>query len=109
MESNSDYTVQCFPLDSIEERFDVIKIDVEGSEADIWKGGQEYFRRNPDVIVVMEWSSRRYVAAPELAADMLSKCTITLIGAMGEEIPVTSVEQMLHYVEEVMLVLRFKK
>lgn len=48
------------PLDAIEfgERLDFVKIDVEGAEPLVWKGGVETFRRyNP--VICMEWEGWR--------------------------------------------------
>lgn len=41
-------------------RVDLIKIDAEGAEPQIWRGMQEMLARNPTVAVVMEFAPRRY-------------------------------------------------
>lgn len=56
------------PLDAIDfgERLDFVKIDVEGAEPLVWKGGVETFRRyNP--VICMEWEGWRKGYAEFLA------------------------------------------
>jgi FkbM family methyltransferase len=45
------------------ERVDFIKIDIEGAELLVWRGMQETIRRNPDIIIVLEFGSCRYADA----------------------------------------------
>lgn len=39
---------------------DLIKIDAEGAEEEIWKGMSETIRRNPKIVVVLEMAPSRY-------------------------------------------------
>lgn len=50
-------TVETVRLDDLgETQVDMIRIDAEGSEAFILKGAEALLRRNPDIVVCMEWS-----------------------------------------------------
>lgn len=46
------------------ERVDFIKIDAEGSEEAIWSGMGRTLRRNPEIVVVMEFKPACYADAP---------------------------------------------
>lgn len=53
-------TVSIDQLTADWDRVDFIKIDVEGAEEAVWRGMRETVRRNPDIIVVLEFGSGRY-------------------------------------------------
>jgi FkbM family methyltransferase len=42
------------------ERVDFIKIDTEGAEEAVWRGMQQTLRRNPHIIIVLEFGATRY-------------------------------------------------
>jgi FkbM family methyltransferase len=54
-------------------RVDLIKIDAEGSEEGVWDGMQQTLRRNPDVIVIMEFKRASYADAPALLTRIRSE------------------------------------
>jgi FkbM family methyltransferase len=41
-------------------RVDLIKIDVEGAEEDVWQGMQETIMQNPGLVVILEFNVERY-------------------------------------------------
>jgi FkbM family methyltransferase len=41
-------------------RVDLIKIDVEGAEEDVWEGMQRTIARNPDLVLILELNVARY-------------------------------------------------
>jgi FkbM family methyltransferase len=40
-------------------RVDVVKVDVEGAEEALWRGMRRTLEANPDIVVLMEFNSRR--------------------------------------------------
>lgn len=60
---DDSFEVETITLDELVrswERVDFIKIDAEGAEEAIWRGGREAIRRNPGITIVMEVNCRRY-------------------------------------------------
>jgi FkbM family methyltransferase len=61
------FDVECLPVDSLLARFDgrldVVKIDVEGAEPLVFRGGRETLAANPGIRIVMEWSPGQVRAA----------------------------------------------
>ncbi|HEY9700405.1 MAG TPA: FkbM family methyltransferase [Trichocoleus sp.] len=55
------------------EQVNFIKIDAEGAEQVIWEGMQETIRRNPDIIVVLEFGSARYAKAREFLQEIIAE------------------------------------
>ncbi len=59
---------------AIEGPVDMIKIDVEGFEAEVLQGAAELFERNPNVVVLLEFNPAALFAAgnrPEEILDLL--------------------------------------
>jgi FkbM family methyltransferase len=42
------------------ERVDLVKMDVEGAEPLVWRGMQRVLRENPDIEIILEWSSSHF-------------------------------------------------
>jgi FkbM family methyltransferase len=58
-------TVMLDELTSDWARVDFIKIDAEGAEESIWRGMQQTIRRNPDLLIIMEFNSLKYAKPQE--------------------------------------------
>lgn len=43
-------------------KYDVLKMDTEGYEAKILQGAQKLLKRNPDMLIVMEWSKNALIS-----------------------------------------------
>lgn len=104
LESEGDVTVSTETIDSLAiGRVDLIKMDIEGGEYKAWKGMQETIKRNPNIIIIMEFNSGRYSDSIKFI-DNISKVfnvirTVTTDGATKvishAEIISASGEQML--------------
>lgn len=72
-------TVETLTLDDLTKDFtvDLIKIDAEGAEENIWKGMREMLKRNKSVIVIMEFNCLRY-ASPSAFLEDIQKEGFTL-------------------------------
>ncbi len=106
----TSYDVETITLDSLElERVDLIKIDAEGAEPEIWRGMQETLKRNPEITVVMEWDSNNWGAekAQRFMEELESTMNITKIDTNSEEQPVDAFD-LVHEGGWEMLVLRRK-
>ncbi len=89
-------------------RVDLIKIDAEGSEQDIWTGGLEAIRANPEVLIIMEINCARY-GDPEgfLRAIEAEGFPLRFIAHDGSSQPATAQRILAdHPAEDVMLYLR---
>lgn len=64
--------VPCRTVDDIagETRVDVVKIDVEGAEAAVWRGMAGVLERNRDIQIIMEFNPARYDDAGAFLADV---------------------------------------
>lgn len=77
-------------LDSINiEHVDMIKIDAEGSEADILEGAKETLARNPKARICMEWLLER-IENPDFIKEWEEKYNIYIIPTEGRYGRVTS-------------------
>jgi FkbM family methyltransferase len=54
-------------------RPDVIKVDVEGSELQVFKGARQTLASNPDVIVMCEWSQDQIRTAKDDPAELVEE------------------------------------
>lgn len=86
--------------------FDFIKIDAEGAEEKIWNGAQEYLSRNPQTVIIIEWSYNRYVNPNDFAIDIFRQYDVSNIEFDGSERKLESFEDLIN--QELMLVLRRK-
>jgi FkbM family methyltransferase len=105
----SDYiTVKTIKLDDELNSYDFIKIDAEGAEAKIWAGAQNYFAKNPETLVLMEWRYDRYEDPEAFAEDMFKKCQVSSVNYSGEESALKEASELYTKKnEDWMLVLRF--
>lgn len=77
--------VKVSTLDSLDIKYDFIKIDAEGGEEDIWEGMQNYLVKYPDTLILMEWRYDRYKNPEKFAQEMFDKCDINYVDFDGEE------------------------
>ncbi len=54
-------------------RVDLVKIDAEGAEPNIWQGMKKTVEKNENLIVLMEFNQMRYDDGKELLEDIISK------------------------------------
>lgn len=52
---------------------DLIKIDVEGAEAAVWRGMRETVRRHKDLVIVLEFGASRYPDPQAFLAEILAE------------------------------------
>ena len=86
-------------------RVDVVKIDVEGAEMDVWKGMQNTIDKNPDIQILMEVNCGRYPqAAKEFLAAIESRFPLRQIDFTGCRVKVDA-NAVIAYPDDVMLYL----
>lgn len=105
---SEELEVETTTLDSFDIKFDFIKIDAEGAEEKIWNGAQEYLKRNPDVLILMEWRYDRYENPELFLKDIFDKCNVTWVCFDGEEDAAIFDNIISKKNEDWMLVLRMK-
>lgn len=103
-----EINVKLTTLDSIDVKYDFIKMDAEGGEEDIWKGMQNYLIKYPDTLILMEWRYDRYKNPEKFAEDMFDKCSITNVDFDGGEQSIDLEKLYTKKNEDWMLVLRSK-
>jgi FkbM family methyltransferase len=89
-------------------RLDLVKIDAEGAEEAIWRGGRETWQRRAQVAVVLELNTARYTDPPAfLGAIRAEGFRFATIGGDGQLYPISE-QQILteHPGEDWMLFLR---
>jgi FkbM family methyltransferase len=67
------YTTETITIDQITEhwpRVDLIKIDAEGAEEQIWQGMRQTIRRHPNVQIVLEFGAVRYADPQAFLAEI---------------------------------------
>lgn len=104
----NSYKVNTFPLDSIEDPIDFVKIDAEGAERHVWRGMQQLLARNPHCIVLMEWRWDRYDDPEAFGHELFDSCDVSFVDTDGYEnrMRVEDLSRRKH--EDWMLVLRLK-
>ncbi len=55
------------------EHVDFIKIDTEGAEESVWRGMRETLRRNPNIIIVLEFGATRYPDGKAFLQEILNE------------------------------------
>lgn len=55
------------------EHVDFIKIDTEGAEESVWRGMRQTLRRNPNIIIVLEFGATRYPDGKAFLQEILSE------------------------------------
>jgi FkbM family methyltransferase len=55
------------------ERIDMIKLDIEGAEPLAWRGMQRIVSDNPDLEIIMEWSSSHFSRSGEKAPEFMNE------------------------------------
>jgi FkbM family methyltransferase len=55
------------------EHVDFIKIDAEGAEESIWRGMRQTLRRNPNIIIVLEFGATRYLDGKAFLQEILNE------------------------------------
>lgn len=103
-----EITVKLATLDSIDVKYDFIKMDAEGGEENIWQGMQNYLIKYPDTLILMEWRYDRYENPEKFAEDMFDKCSITHVDFDGAEQEIDLQKLYTKKNEDWMLVLRRK-
>lgn len=64
---------QAYSLDDLElPRFDLIKLDVQGAELDILKGGKKYLEKTKPTYLLLETSIQQYNKGAPLAGEVIS-------------------------------------
>jgi len=111
-----EYTVQVEPLDDIVHQligFDtsdplLIKVDVEGAEAQVWQGMRQTWQSYAgDVTVVMEFRWDRYEDPMAFANQLFDECRVTHVDYEGNEVRFDRPEDLAQREhEDWMLVLR---
>lgn len=85
--------IESVTLDTIagDSKVDFVKVDVEGAEYEFWKGAHNTLIRNPDIKMVIEFSSDRYNGdAEEFINSIISYgFDLYIVGEQGEAIPTT--------------------
>jgi FkbM family methyltransferase len=72
--SLSELAVTALALDDLPEaRIDVMKIDVEGAEAEAWAGMQGLLARSPGILLLMEFNARRLADPRALLAAIAAR------------------------------------
>ncbi len=73
-DSVTSVTVPAAPLDEIlgEQSVDVMKIDIEGGEANVFAGATKILTQNPNIKIVMEFSPAM-LGGEEIASDLLDR------------------------------------
>jgi FkbM family methyltransferase len=85
-----EYEVRGVPLDEVGERVDLLKIDVEGAEAEVWSGMQRLLDRNPTVCVLLEFNPLRLTDAAALLRDIAGRFPLAELTRTGRTVPVTA-------------------
>lgn len=89
-------TVTIDQLTSDWERLDLIKVDAEGAELDIWRGMQHTLQRHPNLTLVLEYAASRY-ADPKGFLDEIQAAGFALRQVdQGGEIKPISIDECLH-------------
>jgi FkbM family methyltransferase len=55
------------------EHVDFIKIDTEGAEESVWRGMRQTLRRNPNIIIVLEFGATRYPDGKAFLQEILNE------------------------------------
>jgi FkbM family methyltransferase len=80
-------------LDRLTEHWDhvdFIKIDTEGAEEAVWRGMRQTLRRNPNIIIVLEFGATRYPDGKAFLQDILNEGFILrAIDGSAEHSPLT--------------------
>lgn len=64
---------QAYSLDDLDlPRFDLIKLDVQGAELDILKGGKKYIQKTKPTYLLLETSIQEYNKGAPLAGEVIS-------------------------------------
>ena len=84
-----EYEVRGMPLDDVGERVDLLKIDVEGAEAEVWSGMQRLLDRNPRVELLLEFNPLRLADAPALLRDIAGRFPLAEVTWGGRHVPVS--------------------
>jgi FkbM family methyltransferase len=72
----NNIAVQTITLDELASdypRIDLIKIDAEGAEPEIWEGMRQLVKKNPGIKVIMEFSPDRYKEPKLFLEDILNQ------------------------------------
>ena len=89
------------------ERLDLIKIDAEGAEEQIWDGMQKLLDRHPGVTIVLEWNAQRGEAERLLDKILQRFPSVRHIDFAGQIVPVEKQQLMTERgYEDWMLVLK---
>jgi FkbM family methyltransferase len=54
-------------------RIDLVKIDAEGVEPEIWKGMKKTLKKNPEIRIIMEFAPDRYVEPTAFLEDIINE------------------------------------
>ncbi|MEI6363232.1 MAG: FkbM family methyltransferase [Actinomycetes bacterium] len=99
--SDSEYTISTLvrPLDDVLRALpdyaspNVIKVDAEGAEPQIWRGMQETLAKNPRCVVLLEWESARFDDPAALLNGMRAEgWQVRVIDGAGDELEVSDEE-----------------
>lgn len=64
---------QCYKLDDLDlEEFDLIKLDVQGAELDVLKGGEKYLERTKPTYLLLETALQEYNQGAPLASELIA-------------------------------------
>jgi len=96
--------VRVAPLDDLIDIADVIKIDVEGAEEQVWAGMQKLIGRSPRARILFEFNAGRCHDGPALLRDMASRFPLRFLDYDAATKP-AEVARLLDNREDTMLVL----
>lgn len=83
---------------------DVVKIDIEGSEAAAWRGMQGLIARSPGIAIIVEFNPRRTADSAGILAEMAALFPLREVTFDGSAVPV-AVEDVLARSEDTILYL----
>ncbi len=81
LDENPRQNTQVVPQTTLDDAIDsemsvsLVKVDVEGDEAAVWRGGRELRGRNPNAAFILEWSHSNARAADQSLEELLEEIT----------------------------------
>lgn len=98
-ETDEVFEVETVTIDQLTQdwpQVNFIKIDAEGAEQVIWEGMRETIRRNPEIVVVLEFSAVRYAGAREFLQEIIDEGFKLRYVGYDAEIKEMTIEQCLN-------------